>query len=94
LAGFVRWRIASLYPNTLYRASRFVKYEFVSIPNNAGTLRQTAVKEHSRDKNGNVTEIKESDFIPYSGRGTVPRNTLTTFSEAKQLKQSFLKFSG
>jgi len=64
------------YPNTLFKANRFVKYEFTSIPNNSGTLTKTAVKEYSRDKNGNVTEVKEYDFFPYTGTGSVPRNTL------------------
>lgn len=57
------------------KANRFVKYEFTSITDNSGTLTKTAIKEYSRDKNGNVTEVKEYDYVPYSGTGSVPRSS-------------------
>ena len=61
------------YPTQRSKANRFVKYEFVSIRNAAGNLTQTAIKEYSRDKNGNVTEVREYDFVAYS---SVPRNSM------------------
>lgn len=60
------------YQNNLFKANRYVKYEFNSLRNAAGTLTQTAIREYSRDKNGNVTEVKEYDFVPYS---SVPRTS-------------------
>jgi RHS repeat-associated protein len=59
------------YPNTLFKANRYVKYEFVSIKDAAGTLTKTAIKDFTYDKNGNTTQVKEYDFVPYS---SVPRN--------------------
>lgn len=56
-------------------ANQFVKYEMTSIPNASGTLTKTAIKEFSQDKNGNTTEIKDYDFVPYSGTGSVPRDS-------------------
>lgn len=61
------------YPVQLNKGNRFVKYEFTSLKDAAGNLTKTAIKEYSRDKNGNVTEIKEYDYVAYS---TVPRNSL------------------
>ncbi|HEX8195913.1 MAG TPA: RHS repeat-associated core domain-containing protein [Pyrinomonadaceae bacterium] len=56
-------------------ANQFVKYEITSITNSAGTLSKTAIKEYSQDKNGNMTQVKEYDFVPYSGTGSVPRDS-------------------
>jgi RHS repeat-associated protein len=57
---------------TLNTANRFVKYEFTSVPNQAGTaLVKTAMKEYSYDLNGNVLMIKEYDWVNY---GDVPRD--------------------
>ena len=56
-------------------ANQFVKYELTSIPDNSGTLVKTAIKEYSQDKNGNMTEVKEYDFVPYSGTGSAPRDS-------------------
>ena len=57
----------------------YVKYEFTSIRDGnltaansyRGDLVKTAIREYSEDKNGNQTEVKEYDFVPYSG---VPRD--------------------
>lgn len=49
----------------------FVKAEFTSIKDAQGNYSLTAIKEFNYDKNGNVTEIKEYDWIPYS---SVPRS--------------------
>jgi RHS repeat-associated protein len=49
----------------------FVKAEFISIKDSSGNYTLTVIKELSHDKNGNVTQIKEYDFVPY---GSVPRD--------------------
>jgi YD repeat-containing protein len=43
----------------------YVKTEFISIPNSVGTLVQTAIKDYLYDKNGNVTQIAEYDWVAY-----------------------------
>lgn len=48
----------------------FVKAEFTSIKDSSNYTK-TAIKEFSYDKNGNQTQVKEYDFIPYAN---VPRN--------------------
>ncbi|HEY5883476.1 MAG TPA: RHS repeat-associated core domain-containing protein, partial [Pyrinomonadaceae bacterium] len=69
----------------------FVKTEFRSIPNAAGTLTWTAIKAFNHDKNGNVTRVAEYDWVPYSSyvaaggipAGSVPvRVTVTTYANA------------
>ncbi|HRI05068.1 MAG TPA: RHS repeat-associated core domain-containing protein [Pyrinomonadaceae bacterium] len=52
-------------------ANNFVKYEYNTIADSSGSPSKTAIKEYSRDKNGNVTEVKEYDFVAYS---SVPRD--------------------
>lgn len=44
----------------------YVKTEFTSIKDAGGTYVFTSVKDFSYDKNGDVTEVKEYDWIPYS----------------------------
>jgi hypothetical protein len=56
-------------------ANQFVKFQMTSIPDATGSLLKTAIKEFSQDKNGNTTEIREYDFVPYSGTGSVPRDS-------------------
>jgi RHS repeat-associated protein len=58
-------------PTFMMLANRFVKYEFVSIKNGQGNLSKTAIKEYSYDKNGNVTQVKEYDWVAYA---SVPRD--------------------
>jgi hypothetical protein len=43
----------------------YVKTEFTSIPNAAGTLVKTAIKDYDYDKNGNVLQVREYDWVPY-----------------------------
>jgi hypothetical protein len=43
----------------------YVKTEFISIPNSVGSLVQTAIKDYLYDKNGNVTQIAEYDWVAY-----------------------------
>ncbi|MEQ1922405.1 MAG: RHS repeat-associated core domain-containing protein [Pyrinomonadaceae bacterium] len=50
----------------------YVKTSFTSIKNAAGTYTLTAIKDFTYDKNGNVTEVKEYDWVPY---GDVPRTS-------------------
>jgi RHS repeat-associated protein len=61
-------------PNAPYPASNvnpYVKTEFTSVRNASGTLVQTAIKDFSYDKNGNVTQVAEYDWTPYV---SVPRD--------------------
>jgi RHS repeat-associated protein len=44
----------------------YVKTEYRSIKNGSGTLSQTAIKDYSYDKNGNITQVVEYDWVPYS----------------------------
>ncbi len=48
----------------------FVKTEFFSVKDGGGNLSQTAIKDYKYDKNGNLTQVMEYDWIPYS---SVPR---------------------
>ncbi|MBA3632389.1 MAG: RHS repeat-associated core domain-containing protein [Acidobacteria bacterium] len=48
------------------RLNTYVKTEFTTIPNVDGSPSLTAIKDYSYDKNGNVTQIKEYEWIPYS----------------------------
>jgi RHS repeat-associated protein len=48
----------------------FVKTEFTSIRNTSGALVKTAIKDYTYDKNGNVTQVAEYDWVDY---GSVPR---------------------
>ncbi|HET6979059.1 MAG TPA: RHS repeat-associated core domain-containing protein [Pyrinomonadaceae bacterium] len=52
-------------------ANAFVKTEFTSIRDVNGTLTKTAIKDYNYDKNGNVTVVKEYDWVDYS---SVSRN--------------------
>lgn len=49
----------------------YVKTEFTSIPDAAGNPVLTLTKDYDYDKNGNVLEIREYDWVPYS---SVPRS--------------------
>ncbi|MEO7508532.1 MAG: hypothetical protein ABIZ95_14920, partial [Pyrinomonadaceae bacterium] len=50
----------------------YVKTEFTTIKNYAGTAVLTAIKDMDYDKNGNVTKVKEYDFVAAS---TIPRDS-------------------
>jgi RHS repeat-associated protein len=52
------------------RANPYTKTEFHSIRNAAEALVSTAIKSYTYDKNGNVTQTSEYDWVPY---GDVPR---------------------
>jgi RHS repeat-associated protein len=49
----------------------YVKTEFVSARDAAGNLVKTAIKDFSYDKNGNVTQIAEYDWVAYN---SIPRD--------------------
>lgn len=53
-------------------ANRFVKYAFVSPKDASGNYPKTAITEYKYDKNGNLTESRDYDYVTYS---TVPRNS-------------------
>lgn len=48
----------------------YVKTTFTSIKDASSRYTLTAIKDFTYDKNGNVTEVREYDYVPYS---TVPR---------------------
>ena len=49
----------------------YVKTEYTSIKDAAGSLVKTAIKDYAYDKNGNVTRVDEYDWVPYV---SVPRD--------------------
>lgn len=60
--------------NAPYGASSinpYVKTEFTSVKDAAGALVKTAIKDFNYDKNGNVTQVAEYDWVAYS---SVPRD--------------------
>jgi hypothetical protein len=48
------------------QANPYVKTEFTSIKDSTGQYTQTAVKDFSYDKDGNVTQVTEFDWVPFS----------------------------
>ena len=58
--GFSNLSQGSLGDNT------YVRTEYTSVRNAAGALSKTAIKTYKQDKNGNVTEIKEYDWVDYA----------------------------
>src|SRR5216684_1368683 len=53
-------------------ANPYVKTEFTSIKNAAGSFVKTAIKDYNYDKNGNVTRVAEYDWLDYA---SVPRTS-------------------
>ena len=53
------------------RINLYVKTEFITIRDINGTCSKTAIKDYSYDKNGNVTSVREYDWVDYA---SVPRN--------------------
>lgn len=60
--------------NTVQSAiNPYVKTEYKSIKNGAGTAyTQTGITDYTYDKNGNVTQVTEYDWVPYS---SIPRDS-------------------
>ncbi len=50
----------------------FVKTEFTSVKDAGGAYTLTAIKDYDYDKNGNVLEVREYDWVAY---GDVPRSS-------------------
>ncbi|MCW5968345.1 MAG: hypothetical protein KIT57_07510 [Blastocatellales bacterium] len=57
--------------NTADTVNAYVKTEFTSVRNAAGTLSKTAIRDYTYDKNGNVTQVNEYDWVDY---GSVARD--------------------
>lgn len=57
--------------NPAVQTNPFVKTEFISIKNEAGVLSLTRIMDYNYDKNGNVTQLKEYDWVNY---GSVARD--------------------
>ena len=49
----------------LESTNAFVKTEFTSLADAGGSLIKTAIKDYNYDKNNNVTQINEYDFVPH-----------------------------
>ena len=47
-------------------ANPYVRSEFVSVRDAAGVFAKTAVKDFNYDKNGNLTRVREYDWVAYS----------------------------
>lgn len=58
-------KIYGFYGSASYGHNSFVKTEYTSIKNAAGTYSLTAIKTFTQDRNGNNTSVSEYDFIPY-----------------------------
>ena len=61
-----------------FKIEPFVKTEYRSVPDKNGNPVFTAIKDYEYDQNGNLLEVKEYDWVPYS---SIPRTTLGPFSE-------------
>jgi RHS repeat-associated protein len=67
-------------PNTPYNPggsvpmNAYLKTEFTSVRDAAGNLVKTAIRDYSHDKNGNLTQVAEYDWVNY---GDVPRDAVT-----------------
>ena len=51
----------------------YVKTEFTSIRDGGGNLSKTAIKDYNYDKNGNVTQVREYDWVRLWQRASVER---------------------
>lgn len=64
-------------------AATYIKTEYSSIKDLNGNY-QTAIKDYNYDKNGNVTQVREYDWVPYAsvhdGSGNPLWNALTSFT--------------
>lgn len=63
-----------LHLNNVYdpqRVNLYIKTEFNSVRDANGTLTKTAIKDYNQDKDGNITSVREYDWVDYS---SVPRD--------------------
>ena len=77
--------------STAQKTNAYVKTEFTSITNASGALTLTAIKDYDYDKNGNILEAREYDWVAYSsvdrssGKPVIPngaplkRKTVNTY---------------
>jgi RHS repeat-associated protein len=66
-----QWQSNIPYGALYGKHNPYVKREFTSIRDAAGNLTKTAIKEYEQDKNGNLTQAKEYDWVAYS---SLPRD--------------------
>jgi RHS repeat-associated protein len=59
----------------LTAANAYIKTQFTSVTDGNGNYTLTAIKDFDYDKNGNVLEVRDYDWVPY---GDVPRNIYPT----------------
>ncbi|MEJ7655099.1 MAG: hypothetical protein WKH64_18070, partial [Chloroflexia bacterium] len=65
------WRQNRTSGMTGVSVNPYVKTEFISIKNAAGSFVKTTIKDYNYDKNGNVTAVREYDWVDY---GSVTRD--------------------
>ncbi len=66
----------------LAQVNPYVKTEFTSIRDTAGNLSKTVIKDYSYDKNGNVTQVREYDWVDYGAIHTGPGQSLAIPGDA------------
>jgi len=84
------WQENVPYNGTGDTKNFYVKTEFVSIPDSTTALVKTAIHDYVYDKNGNVTQVAEYDWVPYGdvSRGADGKPTGAIPASA-QLKRVF-----
>ncbi len=70
-AGYAPDPATGIDPYDPQRANSYIKTEFTSVRDAGATLTKTAIKDYNYDKNGNVTTVREYDWVDY---GAVTRN--------------------
>jgi RHS repeat-associated protein len=63
--------LSGIDPYNPQRINMYVKTEYTTIRDANGTCSKTAIKDYSYDKNGNVTSVREYDWVDYA---SVPRD--------------------
>ncbi|MFL6207266.1 MAG: RHS repeat-associated core domain-containing protein [Pyrinomonadaceae bacterium] len=65
------WQTNAVYGGVGLTPNPYVKTEFTSIRDAAGSLTKTAISDFNYDKNGNLWRVAEYDWVAY---GSVPRD--------------------
>ena len=68
--------MASYYPSS-YPGNPYVQYQIHSVATSGGSPALATVKGYSIDRNGNQTQVTESDWINYSGIQHTPSTGLS-----------------
>lgn len=63
--GTISEKIWAENSTPLFGGNPYVKTELSTIPDSNGNPAFTAIKEYEYDKNGNVLEVREYDWVPY-----------------------------